>query len=91
MGKDKLLIGPDGSVHPWCFKSDQQPQILKQIPCKDRETDKRINEIRALHPEKLKYVTAALILPVVGGARGKDGLLMEFDQGQIPWLVLFKE
>jgi radical SAM protein with 4Fe4S-binding SPASM domain len=50
-GKNKLLIGPDGSVHPCeSFKSDVATSNIKEKSLEEIwKTDKRINAIRKLH------------------------------------------
>jgi radical SAM protein with 4Fe4S-binding SPASM domain len=68
-GQDKLLIGPDGSVHPCeAFKSDQATSNIKTNSLqKIWETDKRINEIRALLPEEIEVCNRCTNLAKCGG------------------------
>ncbi|NMA31967.1 MAG: radical SAM protein [Candidatus Methanofastidiosa archaeon] len=68
-GQDKLLIGPDGSVHPCeAFKSDLATSNIKANSLqKIWETDKRINEIRGLHSEEIEVCNRCTNLAKCGG------------------------
>ncbi|NMB40544.1 MAG: radical SAM protein [Firmicutes bacterium] len=87
-GRDKLLIGPDGNVHPCeAFKSDRATSNIKTKPLQEIwETDKRINEIRALQPEEIEVCNRCVNLARCrGGCPGQRWVAHgRVDQGPDP-------
>lgn len=76
-GLDKLLIGPDGSVHPCeAFKSDHLNSNIKNSSLRDIwETDQRLHEIRSLTVEEVEPCKLCHNLPNChGGCPGQRWL-----------------